>query len=321
MTSRKIAFHIVVVLGALLGCAAVAGAQTQTPIYVSALGSNSNSGARNSPVRWIGQAISLVQAGGHVIIIDSGDYDEIAITKSVTIEAARGVTAVIPCLGNSSGIEVFGAQNLTVVLRGLTIATCPGSAANNGIVFSGGVPQTTLVVEDCVINGQFNTGIYSDVANLFVKDTSVMGCNSGMYVLYSYVSSAWNPCLATIEGCRLMGNNNGLTAAYNSHVAVHDTVASNNTGRGMQVLVLSGQVFAELDVEHCVASGNAVGIAGQGPGAGGGYALRVSNNFVSANQTGIYTNGQHTTYTLSNNTVMGNGTDISVQFFYPVPPF
>src|SRR5215467_13947784 len=124
MNSNRVMLRVLILSIILLAGATIASAQSLSPlVYVSALGSDSNTGGRTSPVRTITHALSLVQSGGDVLVIDSGDYDEFKAGKSVTVETAPGVIAVVPDLNSSTAIDATPPPNGTVVLRGLTITT------------------------------------------------------------------------------------------------------------------------------------------------------------------------------------------------------
>jgi len=299
MNSNRVMLRVLILSIILLAGATIASAQSLSPlVYVSPLGSDSNTGGRTSPVRTITHALALVQPGGEVILLDSGDYDQFTINKAVTVESAPGAIAVIPDLNYSTAISVSAHASDIVVLRGLTI-TAFGQSGPYGIQCL----QGTLMVENCVINGQFNYGIYADNTRLFVKGTAVVGCfNYGIFV----VSTSSTPSIATIEHCRLDKNYYGLTAYYNSKVTVRDTVASGNGGRGLQALGFNGYT-SELNVEHCVATGNTTGIATDNS-SGGTVIVRVSDSTATDNGYGFYAYGGTSFYSLGNNMIGGSTT-------------
>jgi hypothetical protein len=298
MTSSKITLHIIISLVVLLGGAAIAGAQTPI-VYVSALGSDGNTGGRTTPVQTIGRAISLVQAGGEVAVLDSGDYKEFTVNKSATIEAAPGVIAVIPVTNNSTGIVVDPGSSGTAVLRGLTITTPGGGTTTMGIVCKSGA----VLIENCVVNGGFNTGIEAYCARLFVKDTAVIGCAVEGIDTYSNAST---PLIATIERCRLEKNDTGLDVLHNSIVTVRDTVASGNNV-GMDALGEYNGQTSELNVERCLLSGNNIGISSSLTNPPGGTVIvRASDSIATDNNTGLYAASGTTFYTRGNNKIGGN---------------
>src|SRR5215469_4807867 len=58
----------------------VAGAQVHT--FVSALGSDANNCSRTTPCRTLAHAISVTNAGGDVVVLDSAVFEPIIIDKS-----------------------------------------------------------------------------------------------------------------------------------------------------------------------------------------------------------------------------------------------
>src|SRR5262245_17498237 len=85
-------FFILLVL--LLASASVASAQVPRT-FVSALGNDSNPCTRVAPCRSFTRAISQANSGGEVVAIDSGSYEALAITKSISLIAPPGVYAGI----------------------------------------------------------------------------------------------------------------------------------------------------------------------------------------------------------------------------------
>src|SRR5215471_3083005 len=84
MNSNRVMLRVLILSIILLAGATIASAQSLSPlVYVSPLGSDSNTGGRTSPVRTITHALALVQPGGEVILLDSGDYDQFTINKAV----------------------------------------------------------------------------------------------------------------------------------------------------------------------------------------------------------------------------------------------
>src|SRR5215207_4351832 len=159
-----------------LTCSAVARAQagrSATRTWVSAAaGSSTNPCTRDAPCRELSAAVAAVAEDGEVVIIDSGAYDAVEITKSVQIVAPEGVHAVI---APTSGVAVPGEPNgattvvlvnapgARVVLRNITVNSY--GAINNSIRVAA---VGALHVENCVLNvvndveheELFDAGIY-----------------------------------------------------------------------------------------------------------------------------------------------------------------
>src|SRR4051812_4485061 len=71
-----------------LACAALAPAASR--VFVSTGGNDNNSCGRSQPCRTFTAAVAVVDAGGEVVVLDSGGYGAVTITKSVQIVASEG---------------------------------------------------------------------------------------------------------------------------------------------------------------------------------------------------------------------------------------
>ena len=112
----------------------VVGAGGPQRTFVSTGGSDANNCALLTPCRGFGAAVAAVAAGGEVIVLDSGGYGPVTISKSVTITAPAGVYAGISVLPGQDGVVVNG-PFVFVTLNGLTIN---GQGGNAGIDFVAG---------------------------------------------------------------------------------------------------------------------------------------------------------------------------------------
>src|SRR5262249_34706657 len=102
-------------------------------VFVSAVsGSDSNPCTRPLPCRTFGQALIAVSAGGEVVVVDSGGYGPVTVTKAVTIVSPPGIYAGISVM-SGSGITVNAGATDLVTLRGLSIN---GLGGNDGVTVS-----------------------------------------------------------------------------------------------------------------------------------------------------------------------------------------
>lgn len=271
-------------------------AQAQNPrTYVSTTGVDA--GTCNNPAnpcRLIGYALSVVDARGDVVILDSGYYRPFAVNKSVTVAAAPGVYAQIQITEDGgTAIQVaIGARDY-VVLRGLAVHSPGGDAGQIGVAFNSG---GSLHIENCTINGFTLSGITSSGAELFVKDTTIRNSGYSVHV----VSGNGSVTRAVLENCRIENGIHGIHANSNARVTAKNTTAAGNSGAGfLASLPVNGGISAEMNLENCVSSNNAIGI-----NANVNTTIRVSNSTVTGNTTGL----THTGMLLSryNNTVEGN---------------
>jgi hypothetical protein len=303
-----------------------ASASAQQRTFVSGLGNDANPCSRLAPCRNFAQAISLTNAGGEVIVLDSAGYGPVSIIKSVSIIAPPGVYAGISVFAGD-GIDINAGSTDTVILRGLTINN--QGSIGSGIVFNFG---GTLHVESCVVNGFSNSGVSGGLqlfgtGTLEVKDSIFRSNTYGINV-----APASGTALAEIEEVRLEGNvNTGLVAQQNSKVTVRSSIASggttgffassnsagavqlniercvssNNSGSG----ILAGSFSsgpAEVNIESCLVSGNGVGIDAASASSGIATA-RVSNSTVTDNSSGLRNEGAPAVLlTRGSNTIEGN---------------
>jgi hypothetical protein len=261
-------------------------------VFVSGHGNDTNPGSLTSPKRSFSSALSVTDAGGEIVVLDSAGYGPVTINKSVTVNSPLGVYAGVT-VTSGDGIDVSAGSSDTVILRGLTINGVGGSTGN-GIRFISGA---ALHVESCVING-FNNGsvtvagiLSNSTGQLFVKDTISRGNDEGIEV---------NQGQASLDQVRMEGNLDGLFAA-GGKTSVRNSVASGNTFDGF----VSAGASTELNIENCMAANNSSGISEALA------TVRISNCTVTDNTNfGVAANGGFIE-SRGNNTVRGNGTDVS----------
>src|SRR5262249_59893223 len=95
-------------------------------VFASARSGNDANDCSNiaTPCQTLQGAVTQVAAGGVVLVLDSGGYGPVTITKAVTIDVPTGIEAFIhPPSGHAITIQAGGAD--VVVLRGLTLSTAP----------------------------------------------------------------------------------------------------------------------------------------------------------------------------------------------------
>lgn len=289
--------------------------RSATRVWVSAAtGSDTNPCTRAAPCRDLSSAVGAVAEDGEVVILDSGGYDAVEITKSVQIVAPEGVHAVI---APTTGIAVPGSQygyttavlvnapDAKVVLRNLTVNRPP--SINHSINVTG---VGTLHVENCVLNGidyiqSADSAIFFAASGrLSVRDTTARNHGTGIIVFAPSGGTAY----ASIDRCRLDGNQTGVYASSGSRVTVSNTVAANGGGTAFVVNAGSGTT-SELSCDNCVASNNG---AGFGNGGGAGAVMRVARSTATNNIFhGFSNNNMGGTFKslAGTNMVEGNGTN------------
>jgi len=201
----------------VLMTAAVANAAQRT--FVSAVsGSDSNPCSRLSPCRSFSAAIAVTDAGGEVIVLDSGGYGAVTITQSVSLISPLGVYAGISGF-TGAAIEV-SAPGGSVSLRGLFLN---GQGGTTGITVT---DANTTHIENVVVSGFTGNGIeVVGGSATFIKDAIVRNCAGGSGIYVGPVSGSTH---MSVDGVRLDYNGYALAADSGSRLTVRNATASFN---------------------------------------------------------------------------------------------
>lgn len=292
------------ILLALL-CPGLASAAPLT--FVASDGADAAPCSRARPCRTLNRAYAVTDTAGTITILDSGVFlrSGLAITKSLTIVAAPGAEAVLDPLDDVA-LNVGGASSV-VILRHLTFRGRLGER-RNGLVYNNG---TALHVENCTF-AQFPTKAILSLSHgqLFVRDSTFRENYIGV--------SLDAPTVATVDGSNFDSNDFGLYVGLGARAVVRDSVAAGNRVGGFVASSFAPAPAAELTLENCTASNNAVGI--EANDLDNKTVVRLSNCQVSGNGVGLRRIGAADLQSRGNNTVVGNGTDVdgSVGVFLPI---
>lgn len=310
---KRIAFTLLVVLGTLpLQAQAVR-------TWVSTGGVDTNPCSRTEPCRNFNAAILAVAPRGEVVALDSGGYGPVLVQKSVSLVAPFGIHAAIaPTSG--AAITIDAAETDAVDLRGLYLN---GLGAERGIL----VQQVARYhMERISVNG-FSDGIYggSGLGNL----TDSVIRNNGQGVVVSLSSM-------TINRVRLSGNSVVGVLASDADVNIRDTVAVAGyiegeiaaAGFAARAVGIGG---TNLVLENCLASAPAAALyvnsqgglmsvtatrstfvnATYGVQAQNDGVIRLSECTIVHNSVGVGNSSSTVIETRGNNTIRGNGVDVS----------
>jgi len=227
----------------------------------------------------------------------------VTITQSVAIVAPPGVYAGVS-VSTGDGIVVNAGASDVIILRGLTVNS--QGTSGSGIVFNFG---GELHVENCIVNGfsPHGDGLFFNGGNgtkgfLEVKDSTFRGNDIGINVD--------GPAVAVIDRVRVEGNNtDGISVLIGAQVTVRNSVFSAN---GIAMLALASSFgSAELNIERCVVSNNAIGVRSTSD-FNFVSTVRISNSTVTDNSIGLQNIGALAVFlSRLNNTVRGNGSDTS----------
>jgi hypothetical protein len=332
---RAAVARALVVCVALTGSGPAAAQVART--FVATTGSDANAAAscsRSSPCRSFDAALAVTQAGGEVVVLDSGGYGPAVITKRVTLSAPSGVHAAITqALPGRPAIRVDTADS--VVIRGLVLL-----GANAGSVGVLVQAATDVTVERCVIEGFREAGLRLQPAapgsfggTLTVQETTVQANAVGM--------QADGPGRVSLQDSRVEGNLVGLVVRHaaatvsrsviagnlfegvllsepDARASLVDTaIAQNRRGvavdEGEAALVrcavddhtaegVDVAAGARAVVEDCTLGGNATGLEVEG-------TALIAASVVAGNQVGLKNDGGRIE-TRRDNTVTGNGANV-----------
>src|SRR5690348_13476035 len=159
MRLKRIALTVLTVFALGVAFAAVSDAQA-TRTWVSGVGDDANPCSRTAPCKTFAGAISKTALNGEINCLDPGGFGAVTITKSITIDCHEIFNSI-----NNDGINginipfdnftAVGEVRKTVRLRSLNLnGTNDGT---NGVRITGGAGATgtTVIIEDCVIDGNF----------------------------------------------------------------------------------------------------------------------------------------------------------------------
>ena len=255
------------------------------------------------PCRSLASAHSLVAAGGRILIVDAGDYAEVTITKSVSIEAAPGVAAVVKNPAISSLITINAGSTDKVFLQGLHFK---GSSSTNlrAVLYSS---AAIVSVSNCSMEGFSSEGIRAQASgHLTIVQTTVR--NNGTGVALSPASSG--TLTVAIESSLIEKSNfNGINASGAANailrLTLRDTNLAHNVGAGLRTIANPTNSIVECVVENSVSFGNGVGLLAERDGT----VIRVSACTIVGNGLGLQTSNLGQIFSRGNSTLEGNTTN------------
>lgn len=301
-------------------------------VFVSAMSGNDANATANCaptlPCRSFATALSKVDGGGEIIVLDSGAYGVASIDKSVALLAPDGVYAGISVFSGNNGLTI-NAPGARVTLRGLSINGLGGnhgieiqsaaqvsieSCAIKNMAGSGVVTQSggkVRVLDSLIEKNDTGVAIYGVAARALISNTKMLA-----NVDYGLRVTAADGEMSRVEVVRsaMSGSAGGagfFAEAVNSGTARvniwNSTIAQNGTG-GWVYIASPGAGTAVASVsDSLIADNGGCGILSQGAGA---MAL-ASANRVLRNGTGLCQQSGASFWTASDNTVRDNTYNLS----------
>jgi len=261
-----------------LGLASAHAASQQT--YVSVNGTDNTSCAADAPCRHLQAAVTNTAAGGSVLVVNSGDFGPVYITRSVRILASAGTDAVImvdkSANGGSGRGVLIEAPGANVQLRGLTIRDGGGGIAVQVR------DANALGVEGCEISGFAHKGVY------VTAQTAVHVLGTTFRNNFTAVDSSARSL--RIDGSTFVSNQ---TAVYTDQATrIDDTSVTGDASSEFGVVshAPNGREI-RIDVERSTLTGTAVAFYSHTEGTTGSVLLDVKDTVLSGNGKAFYAEG------------------------------
>jgi hypothetical protein len=294
MTKMRLALKTMAVFAVGLICSSLAQAQA-TRTWVSGVGDDANPCSRTAPCKTFAGAISKTAACGEISVLDPGGFGGVTITKSITINGDGTLAGILNAATN--GIIINAGVNDVVTIRNVSINGA--GTGINGIRYLAG---KQVNIESCSISGFTGNGIDVSVGaagtfNLTVKKTTISGNCSGAPIGIRMTKAVGGSTLcASIDTVYLQGLATGLDVLAGT-ATITRSVISNNSTFG---IIAEGTGIINADTNYLTC--NNVAISAQIAGS----TVRLSNNTITGNTTGIVANG--TVNTFGDNKNLGNTT-------------
>jgi Right handed beta helix region len=305
---NKIRFSLNLLAFAAFTIALSAVAQAQaTRTWVSGVGDDVNPCSRTAPCKTYAGAISKTARDGEISTLDPGGFGAVTITKSITINGGgqgQGYGSILGSLTNGVIINITDPADTrkTVRLNWLDI-----NGASTGLTGVRILAASVVHVENTIIDAfrsasaGFGHGIHLNTtatSELYVRNTTIRNClNDGIRV-----ETTSGQAIAAVVNSKVSKCANGIKFVNGGRGLVANTEITNHSSVGIDVEQGALSTLVNLD-------GNHVAFCTTGVQAGAGAVeVRLSNNFITQNGTGI-SNAGGNTFSSGNNRVIGNSTN------------
>jgi hypothetical protein len=273
--------------------------------WVSGVGNDANPCSRTAPCQTFAGAIGQTATDGEINCLDAGGFGTVSITKSITIDCHDAFGAILNTgtVGINIRFDNFsGGDNRKIVrLRNLNLNGTDGGLGQNdttGIRISGALAGTTVIIEDCLIEGQLGgtaRGIddnRSGAGKLIITNTTIRNSGGGGL---SVLPSGSSNIQVLLNNFRAYNNGTGAQFGNLARVVIDQSTFDGNAGAG--ILTVSGAI---ADVDRSTFSHNANGVqalgglitlsnsniklnTSQGVNVSGGIVNSFGNNRISNN--------------------------------------
>jgi hypothetical protein len=206
----------------------LAPAAAQFHTYVSASGSDANNCiATTTACRTLQVAHDAAFAGGKVIVLDSGQFNRVIITKSIAIAATGAHGSLFST--TLTKITINAGPDDVIDIDGLALGGSAPTGTNSGIQFNSGA---RLHVRNCAIRNNGTAGIYvrgGGTKRVFISDCTIANNFHGVFVKPAGAGGS----RVLLDRVRIEGNSGHGIRAVGSKAIVrvsNSTIANNNRG-------------------------------------------------------------------------------------------
>lgn len=281
-----------------------------TPIFalnnrsaVSVNGSDLNPCTTTAPCRSFSVAVGQTNPGGEVIAFDSGGFGSFTVSQAVTVSGAPGVHAAVTS-GVGNAISVAAAATDAVNLRNLVVLAVPGG--NDGINISMAKSVHILNVLTRGFAGHAGVSINGAGAETLIDHLVTEDNAQGVLILTSGATAV----PVRITNSQIDDNTSaGIDAFQNVMAVVSNTSMTGNTyGVWLQTDL---NAFGDMTLDHCIVSGNGIGLYAANPDINLRAVFRLYANVISYNVGAGIQLSAATAFTYGNNALSANNPDIS----------
>jgi hypothetical protein len=287
MTRTRFTLLSIALLLLTLGLAPAAQAQA-VRTWVSGTGDDVNPCSRTAPCKTFAGAISKTAANGEISVLDPGSFGAVTITKSITINGEGQLAGITSSLTNA--IIVNAGVNDKVVIKNIAI-----NGAGNGLNGVRYLAGKEVVLENVTIEGLGAGGRGVDMSltasgTLELQNVTISEATTGIRA-----NTTSGAAIVTLENVRFLSTGGAaVEAAAGAFVSVR-----NSTLNSGSIGLLASAVGSVINAEN-----NTIAFNGTGVNATAGSTIRLSNNSIYNNTTGVTFAG--TVESTGNNRIAGN---------------
>ncbi len=289
--------NILLTSAAVLFCtSSMSGTTLLSHTWVSGSGNDSNTCTFASPCATFAGALAKTTAGGIITAKDAGDFGQVLISQSVTIDGAN-LGSVTFTSGN--GITFEAGANVTV--QNLTI-----NGLGLGDIGIASVDGGTLIVDNCRIMNIMEDGIFFQGAgNLTVENSRIESfIGSNVTGIYINANAAVNVVVrnTVIDASPFSANNSGFVVSSGTGPVTASLQNVTIMGAGAHA-VLANSGTTQI-------TGSVLTQSNYGVLATNGATISVASSMITANTTGVCSNAS-SKIRLDNNDIYDNTTAIA----------